>query len=315
MHSVKQMPSPMQTTVADIIAFDGVGLQSGRFVRVAIHPAPANTGIMFRRVDVTESRQTIAARPDTVRQARLCTRIVNEDGVGLETVEHIMAAFAGLGVDNAIVDIDGGEAPILDGSSLPVVEAINRVGIRQLGARRRLLVVTSPISVEHGGGWAKLEPCDHLEIDAEIDFDDTAIGRQRFVYRHGVGSFERELAAARTFCLMRDVAAMQNAGLALGGSLNNAVVVENGAVLNEGGLRMDREFVRHKILDCLGDLYLLGTMMRGRMTASRPGHAMCAKLISTLWNSPACFQIIEDGIAVEHSDGYALPEVAAAAAV
>ena len=108
---------------------------------------------------------------------------------------------------------------------------------------------------------------------------------------------------------------MQNAGLALGGSLNNAVVVENGAVLNEGGLRMDREFVRHKILDCLGDLYLLGTMTRGRMTASRPGHAMCAKLISTLWNSPACFQIIEDGIAVEHSDGYALPEVAAAAAV
>jgi UDP-3-O-[3-hydroxymyristoyl] N-acetylglucosamine deacetylase len=321
MHSDKHMQfpmqtqSPMQTTVADIIAFDGVGLHSGRFVRVAIHPAPANTGIMFRRVDVTESRQTIAARPDTVRQARLCTRIVNEDGVGLETVEHIMAAFAGLGVDNAIVDIDGGEAPILDGSSLPVVEAINRVGLRQLGTRRRLLVVTAPISVEHGGGWAKLEPCDHLEIDAEIDFDDSAIGRQRFVYRHGVGSFERELAAARTFCLMRDVAAMQNAGLALGGSLNNAVVVENGTVLNDGGLRMEREFVRHKILDCLGDLYLLGSMMRGRMTASRPGHAMCAKLINTLWNSPACFQIIEDGIAVEHSDGYALPEVAAAAAV
>jgi len=307
--------SPMQTTVAEIISFDGVGLHSGRFVRVAIHPAPANTGILFRRIDVTESRQTIAARPDSVRQARLCTRIVNDDGVGLETVEHIMAAFAGLGVDNAIVEIDGGEAPILDGSSLPVVEAINRAGVRLLGSRRRVLVVTAPVSVEHGGGWAKLEPCERLEIDAEIDFDDSAIGRQRFHYRHGAGAFERDLAAARTFCLMRDVAAMQNAGLALGGSLNNAVVVDDGAVLNDGGLRMEREFVRHKILDCLGDLYLLGMTMRGRMTASRPGHAMCAKLIGTLWNSPACFQIIEDGATIEHSDGYALPEVAAAAAV
>ena len=305
----------MQTTVADVITFDGIGLHSGRFVRVAIHPAAANTGILFRRIDVTESRQTIAAVPDNIRQARLCTRIVNDEGVGLETVEHIMAAFAGLGVDNAIVDIDGGEAPILDGSSLPVVEAINRVGIRQLGNRRRILLVTAPVSIEHGGGWAKLEPCDQLEIDAEIDFDDMVIGRQRFYYRHGAGTFERDLAAARTFCLMRDVAAMQNAGLALGGSLNNAVVVENGAVLNEGGLRMEREFVRHKILDCLGDLYLLGMTMHGRMTASRPGHAMCAKLIDTLWNSPACFQIIEDGAAAEHSDGYALPDVAAAAAV
>jgi UDP-3-O-[3-hydroxymyristoyl] N-acetylglucosamine deacetylase len=315
MLSDQPLQSPMQTTVANVISFDGVGLHSGRFVRVSIHPAPANTGILFRRVDVTESRHTIAATPGSVRQARLCTRIVNDDGVGLETVEHIMAAFAGLGVDNAIVDIDGGEAPILDGSSLPVIEAINRIGIRQLGTRRRVLVVTSPVSVEHGGGWAKLEPCDRLEIDAEIDFDDSAIGRQRFLYRHGAGAFERELAAARTFCLMRDVAAMQNAGLALGGSLSNAVVVENGTILNEGGLRMEREFVRHKILDCLGDLYLLGMTMRGKMTASRPGHAMCAKLINTLWNSPASFQIIEDGTVVEHSDGYALPEVAAAAAV
>jgi len=310
----------VQTTVADVISFDGVGLHSGRFVHVTIHPAPANTGILFRRVDVTESRQTIAARPDNVRQARLCTRIVNDDGVGLETVEHIMAAFAGLGVDNAVVDIDGGEAPILDGSSQPVIDAIKRVGIRQQGNRRRTLVVTSPVSVEHGGGWAKLEPCNHLEIDAEIDFDDAAIGRQRFLYRHGVGTFERELAAARTFCLMRDVEAMQNAGLALGGSLSNAVVVENGIVLNDGGLRMEREFVRHKILDCLGDLYLLGMMLRGRMTASRPGHAMCAKLITALWESPASFQIIEEGAAAGHSDaghsdGYALPEVAAAAAV
>ena len=201
----------MQTTVQDVISFDGIGLHSGRFVRVSIHPAAANTGIQFMRVDVSESRQTIAAHPDNVEQARLCTRIVNADGVRLETVEHIMAAFAGLGIDNATVRIDSGEAPILDGSSLPVVEAINRVGIRTLSTRRRTLVVTAPVVVEHAGGWARLDPADTLEIDAEINFDDPAIGRQRFVYRHGDGSFEAELAAARTFCQMRDVSARMQA--------------------------------------------------------------------------------------------------------
>ncbi len=305
---------PMQTTVQDVINFDGIGLHSGRFVRVSIHPAAANTGIQFMRVDVSESRQTIIAHPDNVEQARLCTRIVNDDGVRLETVEHIMAAFAGLGIDNATVRIDSGEAPILDGSSLPVVEAINRVGIRTLSTRRRTIVVTAPIVVEHAGGWARIDPADMLEIDAEINFDDPAIGRQRFVYKHGDGQFEAELASARTFCQMRDVAAMQNAGLALGGSLNNAVVVEDGRILNDGGLRMEGEFVRHKILDCLGDLYLLGMMVRGRVTTSRPGHAMCAKLIQALWNSPTSYQIVEEGTLVDHSDGFAIPEVAAAAA-
>lgn len=306
---------PMQTTIRDVISFDGVGLHSGRFVRVSIHPADANTGIQFRRTDITESRQTISAHPDNVEEARLCTRISNEDGVRLETVEHIMAAFAGLGVDNAVVRIDKGEAPILDGSSLPVVEAILRTGMTSLASRRRTLVVTAPVMVEHGAGWARIEPASGLEIEAEIGFEDPAIGRQGFHYFHGDGSFVRDLAAARTFCQMRDVAAMRNAGLALGGSLNNAVVVENGEVLNEGGLRMPREFVRHKILDCLGDLYLLGMMVRGKVTASRPGHAMCAKLIRTLWHSPACYRIIEEGAPADHSHGYARPEVAAAAAV
>ena len=292
-----------------------MGLHSGRFVRVSIHPAPANTGISFRRVDIADGRQTIAATPDNVQQARLCTRIVNEDGVRLETVEHIMAAFAGLGVDNAVVHIDGGEAPILDGSSLPVVEAINRVGIRTLSTRRRTIVVTAPIVVEHAGGWARIDPADMLEIDAEINFDDPAIGRQRFVYKHGDGQFEAELASARTFCQMRDVKLMQSAGLALGGSLNNAVVVDAGAVLNEGGLRMDDEFVRHKVLDCLGDLYLLGMQVKGKLTASRPGHALSTMLIQKLWQDVQSYRIVEDGSALGGSDGYAMPESAAAAAV
>ena len=200
---------------------------------------------------------------------RLCTRIVNDDGVRLETVEHIMAAFAGLGIDNATVRIDSGEAPILDGGSLPVVEAINRVGIRTLSTRRRTIVVTAPIVVEHAGGWARIDPSDMLEIDAEINFDDPAIGRQRFVYKHGDSQFGQSWHQPAPSARCATFAAMQNAGLALGGSLNNAVVVEDGRILNDGGLRMEGEFVRHKILDCLGDLYLLGTMVRGR-----PRHAL-----------------------------------------
>ena len=307
---------PFQTTLTDKIQLEDIGLHSGRYVHAVIRPAQANSGIKFRRIDVEENLQTVPAHAEYATEARLCTRIQNDDGVGIETVEHFMAAFAGLGVDNAIVDIDACEAPILDGSCKPLVDAINRVGQTVQAARRRRLVVTKPIGVQlEFGAWAKIEPADQLEINIEIDFEDKAIGKQHYHYRHGNGKFEADLASARTFCQMRDVEFMQNAGLALGGSLNNAIVVENGAVLNEGGLRMDNEFVRHKALDCLGDLYLLGMQIRGKLTSFRPGHALSTKLVRALWSDPMAYQIFEDGMSTANSDGYALPEVAAAAAV
>jgi len=307
---------PFQTTLCETIQLEDIGLHSGRYVRAVIRPAPTNSGIKFRRIDVEEGLQIIQAHAEFATEARLCTRIENINGVGLETVEHFMAAFAGLGVDNVIVDVDASEAPILDGSSRPLVEAINRVGLTVQAARRRNLVVIKPIEIELGcGAWARIEPAKQLEIDIEIDFEDSAIGRQRYHYRHGNGKFEAELAGARTFCQMRDVEFMQNAGLALGGSLNNAIVVENGAVLNEGGLRMENEFARHKALDCLGDLYLLGMQIRGKLTAFRPGHALSAKLVQALWHNSMAYQIIEDRVTMAGTEGYALPEVAAAAAV
>ena len=307
---------PFQTTLTDKIQLEDIGLHSGRYVHAVICPAPANSGIKFRRIDVEENLQTVPAHAEYATESRLCTRIQNNDGVGLETVEHFMAAFAGLGVDNAIGDIDACEAPILDGSCKPLVDAINRVGQTVQAARRRRLVVIKPIRVQlEFGAWAKIEPADQLEINIEIDFEDKAIGKQNYHYHHGNGKFEAELASARTFCQMRDVEFMQNAGLALGGSLNNAIVVENGAVLNEGGLRMNNEFVRHKALDCLGDLYLLGMQIRGKLTSFRPGHALSTKLVQALWSDPMAYQIFEDGISTANSDGYAMPEVAAAAAV
>jgi UDP-3-O-[3-hydroxymyristoyl] N-acetylglucosamine deacetylase len=163
------------------------------------------------------------------------------------------------------------------------------------------------------GAWARLEPADQLQIDVKIEFDDSAIGNQSFSYSHSDGSFAAELAPARTFCQLRDVELMQNAGLALGGSLNNAIVVDNGKILNEGGLRIEREFVRHKVLDCLGDLFLIGVPVKAKMTASRPGHSLSTKLIQTLLNDPAAYKVIEAGSEHSRSDSFAMPELAAAA--
>ena len=310
----KFVDQPFQTTVRARLTFDGIGLHSGRFVEVSICPAPANTGIKFRRIDIDAKVQTVEAHAKYAEQARLCTRIVNGDGIGLETIEHMMAAFAGIGLDNALVEIDAPEAPILDGSSQPVLDAVNTVGLELLPARRKYIIVTKPVLVSlDDGAWARLDPCKHLEIDIEIAFDDAAIGNQRFIYCHSNGSFAAELASARTFCQLQDVEPMKNAGLALGGSLNNAVVVSDGKILNNGGLRMEREFVRHKALDCLGDLMLLGQPVKAKMTAYRPGHALSTKLVQKLLNDPSTFKVVEAGASQSRSDSYILPEFAAAA--
>jgi UDP-3-O-[3-hydroxymyristoyl] N-acetylglucosamine deacetylase len=303
-----------QTTIRDRVSFDGIGLHSGRFVELSICPAPSNTGIKFNRIDVDTKRQTVEAHAKYAEEARLCTRIVNADGIGLETIEHMMAAFAGVGLDNAIVEINAPEAPILDGSSQPVLDAINSVGLELLPARRKHIIVTKSVMVElENGAWARLDPSKHLEISIEITFDDAAIGNQTLTYRHSDGSFAAELARARTFCQLRDVQMMKNAGLALGGSLDNAVVVDDGKILNDVGLRMEREFVRHKALDCLGDLLLLGLPVKARMTAYRPGHALSAKLAKKLLKDRSAFKIVEAGTTQIRSDSFSLPENAAAA--
>jgi UDP-3-O-[3-hydroxymyristoyl] N-acetylglucosamine deacetylase len=265
-------------------------------------------------MDIDGQLQTVIAHASYAERARLCTRIVNSEGITLETIEHLMAAFAGIGLDNAIIEIDASEAPILDGSSQPVLDALNNAGLEILPARRKYMIITKPVEVQLDcGAWARLEPADQLQIDVKIEFDDSAIGNQSFSYSHSDGSFAAELATARTFCQLRDVELMQNAGLALGGSLNNAVVVDNGKILNEGGLRIEREFVRHKVLDCLGDLFLIGMPIKAKMTASRPGHALSTKLVQTLLNDPTAHKVIEAGSEHSRSDSFAMPELAAAA--
>ena len=305
---------PFQTTVCQVAHLEGIGLHSGRFVRMAICPAPANSGIKFRRMDIDGQLQTLIAHANYAERARLCTRIVNSEGITLETIEHMMAAFAGIGLDNAIIEIDASEAPILDGSSQPVLDALNNASLEILPARRKYMIVTKAVEVQLDcGAWARLEPADQLKIDVKIEFDDSAIGNQSFSYSHRDGSFAAELAIARTFCQLRDVELIQNAGLALGGSLNNAIVVDKGKILNDGGLRIEREFVRHKVLDCLGDLFLIGMPVKTKMTASRPGHALSTKLVQTLLNDPTAYKVIEAGTEHSRSDSFAMPELAAAA--
>ena len=305
---------PFQTTVCENVYLEGIGLHSGKFVRMVIRPAPANSGIKFRRVDISGQMGTVIAHASYAEQARLCTRIVNSDGITLETIEHLMATFAGVGLDNAVIETDASEAPILDGSSQPILDAITNAGLEALPAKRKFLVVTKPVEVQlEPGAWARLDPSDHLQINVKIEFDDHAIGEQTYSYEHKDGSFATELANARTFCQLRDVELMQNAGLALGGSLNNAIVVDDGKILNDGGLRVEREFVRHKVLDCLGDLFLIGMPVKAKMTVERPGHALSTKLVHALLGDSTNYEIMHADNEYDGSGSFAMPEPAAAA--
>ena len=280
----------------------GIGLHSGRPVTLTVSPAPAGTGILFRRTDLLAGDDrpqaerlravTIAARPDAVTATTLGTVISNEAGASVATVEHLMAALAGAGIDHAICALDGPEVPIMDGSSAPFTDAIGRIGTRALPDDRRALRIDAPVRVEIGDAYAEVAPLEDGEplgcpMDVTVDYPDRLIGRQHLSLAGSRDAFAAEITAARTFCYLADVEAMRAAGLAQGGSLENAIVVADGAVLNEEGLRFDGEFVRHKALDLIGDLHLLGRPILGRLTAYKPGHALNTKLAAAIAASDA----------------------------
>lgn len=282
----------MQTTIKSAVAFQGVGLHSGKPARLVIHPASAEHGIWFKRSDIHLGDRLIPARWDVVNQTPLCTRIENAQGVSVSTIEHVMAALAGCGVHNALIEIDGPEIPILDGSAAAFVRGILSRGIVRLSAPVRAIEILQPIEVRKGDSWARLEPGESLTIDFSIEFDDAAIGTQRKVLNMSNGSFVRELCDSRTFCRQSDVEAMHAQGLALGGTLENAVVVDGETVLSPGGLRHSDEAVRHKMLDALGDLALAGAPIIGAYTGNRAGHALTNDLLRELMRVPGAFRMI-----------------------
>lgn len=279
----------MQTTLKNAVTLVGTGLHSGRPARLVINPA-THDGIRFRRVDITDRDNVIPALYDRVTDTRLCTLISNDAGVSVGTVEHVMAALAGTGVTHAVIDIDGPEVPIMDGSSWRFVQAILRAGLAPVDGPHRAIRVLKPVRDEQGDVMSELTPADGLTIDFEIDFPDAAIGHQARQMSMRNGAFVHELADCRTFCRRADVEAMQAHGLALGGSLDNAVVVEGDKVLNPGGFRRKDECVRHKMLDALGDLALAGAPILGAYRGVRAGHGATNRLLRRLFATPGAWE-------------------------
>lgn len=283
----------MQYTVKSAVTFAGIGLHNGLPVRMVVRPAPAESGIWFRRTDVEDGRNLIAARWESAVPARLCTRIRNSDGIEVSTIEHIMSALAGLGIHNALIDLSGPEVPILDGSAAPFVRAILARGLQQQAAPVRVLRILEKVELREGDAVARLEPCEGFEMQFDISFADAAIGDQSKALNMSNGTFIRELCDSRTFCRQVDVDFMRTNGLALGGTMENAVVVDGEEVLSPGGLRHSDEPVRHKMLDALGDLYLAGAPILGRYVGHRAGHALTGALLKTVLERPGAACMIE----------------------
>lgn len=304
----------MQTALKSVVTFEGIGLHTGAAVTLVLRPAPANTGIVFRRVDLAD-QPMLPAIWDQIVVSPLNTRLTNADGVIVSTVEHLMAAFAGTGLHNVIVDIDGPEVPIMDGSAAAFVRTIVDTGLTRLSAPLYAIEILRDVLVVDGASSAKLSPATSLQIAFDIDFADAAIGHQAKTLNMANGAFVRELCDSRTFCRSADVDAMRANGLALGGTLENAVVVDGDQVLSPGGLRHADEAVRHKMLDALGDLYTAGAPIFGRYDGVRAGHAMTNRLLQALFAQPDAWRRVRcdakiaarlPGVGVTKADLYAV---------
>lgn len=280
-----------QHTIRAEAEFGGTGLHSGARVNVRLRPAPPHHGIVFYRVDLP-GHPAIAARYDNVVDTSLAT-VLGADGVRVGTVEHFMAAVRVAGIDNLRVEIDGPEMPVMDGSAVPFLEVLGRAGLERQDAYRTCLRVESAFTVTQGDAYVKVRPAHVLQIDYTIDFPHPLVGRQSYSWSLDVGSFRRELASARTFGFLREVEYLQSKGLALGGSLDNAVVFDDHGVVNHEGLRFPDECVRHKVLDFLGDMALCPFPIFGRFEAYKAGHALHNRVLREMFQRPGHAQFIQ----------------------
>ncbi len=296
-----------QQTLKTPIRCRGTGLHSGEKIAMTIHPAAPDSGILFRRVDLDGAARDIPALWDQVTETTLCTTIGDPAGACVRTIEHLMAAFAGCGIDNAVIEIDGPEVPIMDGSSEPFVFLIECAGIAVQDAPRRAIEVLKPVEVRDGEKRAALSPGSHLSISFEIDYDNPAVAQQSFDFSHLNGAFKADVCRARTYGFREDVDRLREMGLALGGSLENAIVVDGDTILNEGGLRYSDEFVRHKVLDSLGDLYLAGAPILGRFDAVQSGHHLNNRLLHRLLADDSAWRFAPAPAPVAHHDLAAAP--------
>ena len=303
-----------QRTIQSLTRAVGVGLHSGQRVEITLRPAPVDTGIVFRRVDLPEPVE-IRVSAQSVTDTRMASTI-SCGGARVLTVEHLMSACCGLGIDNLVVDINAEEVPILDGSASSFVYLLQSAGVQAQSAPRQFLRMRKCVQVREGEGeqgkWAQLAPYSGYKLEFEIDFRHPAVDStgQRVVFDWASGRYARDIARARTFGFTKDVEALRTNGLALGGSLDNAIVMDDYRVLNEGGLRYDDEFVKHKILDAIGDLYLVGAPILGAYSAYRSGHALNNQLLRAVLADPSSYEYVSFQDEATAPKGYAEPALA-----
>jgi len=282
-----------QKTINDIITFHGVGLHSGKNVTIKILPSEPNTGIIFKRVDLVDGQNQIIPDVYNVSSAILCTKITNEFGASVSTIEHLMGALFGLGIDNALIEIDNEEVPILDGSGLRFVEKILKVGFSISSEPIKVIKINKSIELKDNEKSILIEPSKiNLEIDFEIKYQNKLIGTQRNSFKIYEDDLN-DVYSSRTFCLYEDIEKLRSNGLAKGGSLDNAIVVKDNKILNDEQLRNNLEFVNHKILDCMGDLYLSGLKIIGKLVCSQGGHKLTNDLLRKLYSDNSNYSILE----------------------
>ncbi|MFH1217577.1 MAG: UDP-3-O-acyl-N-acetylglucosamine deacetylase [Pseudomonadota bacterium] len=280
-----------QHTINKAVSFAGIGLHSGKPVKLVVKPAEASTGIRFVRTDLADN-VVIPATLSRVSNTVLATSLA-KDGVEVSTTEHLLAALSGIGIDNAIIELDNNEVPIMDGSASPFVHVLRRAGRQRQRVKRLMLKITRPIEIRNGDSVLRIEPYNGFKVSGEINFDHHLIRRQTFSVDVDSRSFVKEVASARTFGFLHEVEYLRSNGKALGGSLDNAIVIDRTEILNTDGLRFSNEFVRHKILDLIGDLALLGFPLLGHVKAIKSGHAQHLELMKEIVDHPECWQLVK----------------------
>lgn len=302
----------MQQTLNNIIEIDGIGLHSGKTVSMRLLPAPADHGIVFKRTDLEEGRNMIPATYDRVVDTRLCTLIANEHGARVGTIEHLMAALRGCGIDNVVVELDAAEVPVMDGSSKAFVEAIDAVGTKEQSRPRRAIKILKDIVVKDGDKQVRLSPSNVPVFAGRIDFHHTDIGTQEYSLKLVNGNFRHDVADCRTFGFLKEAEMLRAAGLGLGGSLDNAIILNDDGVMNPEGLRCSDEFIRHKILDAVGDLYLAGGPILGAYEGFKAGHALNNAILHALFADPSAWMHVDLHADIDESEAvvFTLPGTA-----
>ena len=289
-----------QRTLNKMVRFSGVGVHNGRAVSMSIHHAEVNTGIVFKRIDV-KYNNTIKAVTSNAFESNLCTKIKNSHNVSVSTIEHLMAALSALNIDNAIIKINNTELPALDGSSYEYIKKLVKVGVNFQNENKSYLKVLKNIRVSDGNRYISISPSNRSTINICIDYPNTIIGNSKYYYSHSSENFIKNLSEARTYAFFEDIEKMRTAGLAIGGNLNNALVVDKFKILNPDGLRFEKEFVKHKTLDCVGDFYLLGMQLIGDVDCFAPGHKLNQAFLKEILKDKNNY-VIEKTVISEHAE-------------